>query len=131
MEKKEQLLIEMAKMARNNAYVPASGFKVGAAVLAVDGTVYKGCNIENAAYSETICAERTAIFSAIASGARKLVALAIYTDTNSLTPPCGACRQVIAEFGIEKIIISNRNGEIKQYTVEELLPHSFAAINIE
>ena len=125
MTEQEQKLFDAALRAREHAYVPESGFKIGAAVLAENGRVYYGCNIENACYSLTNCAERTAIFSAIAGGAHKLLALLVVADTERPVMPCGACRQVIAEFGIKKIITANVKGKMKNYTIEKLLPEAF------
>ena len=130
MTEQEQRALDIAKMARACAYVPISGFRVGAAVMAEDGTIYKGCNIENSCLSVTNCAERTAIFSAIAGGARKLLLLCVVADTERPVPPCGACRHVIEEFGVEKIICANMDGAIKEYTRRELLPDAFAISDI-
>jgi len=118
-------LIVAAKGAREQAYVPYSNFKVGAAVLTQSGTIYTGCNVENASYGLCNCAERTAIFKAVSEGEREFVAIAIVADTKDPVAPCGACRQVMAEFEIQKIIMSNLHN--KQYiaTLEELLPYSF------
>lgn len=121
-------LIEEAKVAREKAYVPYSKFKVGAALLTEDGTVIHGCNIENAAYSMTNCAERTALFKAYSDGITKFKAIAVVADTDGPVAPCGACRQVISELvGKDtKIILTNLNGAIKELSVEELLPGAFS-----
>ena len=118
-------LVVAAKGAREKAYVPYSNFKVGAAVLTQSGAIYTGCNVENASYGLCNCAERTAIFKAVSEGEREFVAIAIVADTEEPVAPCGACRQVMAEFEIQKIIMSNLHN--KQYiaTLEELLPYSF------
>ena len=121
----DKALVELAKKARANAYAPYSGFSVGAAVLAADGRVFSGCNIENASYGLTNCAERTAIFSAVAAGARELVALAVVADGELPCSPCGACRQVIAEFAVGRIILANLAGKMQIVTKEELLPFAF------
>lgn len=121
----DKALVELAKKARANAYAPYSGFSVGAAVLAADGRVFSGCNIENASYGLTNCAERTAIFSAVAAGARELAALAVVADGELPCSPCGACRQVIAEFAVERIILANLVGKSRVVTKEELLPFAF------
>src|SRR5207248_10493372 len=92
-------LMAAAKAASAQAYCPYSGFAVGAAVRAADGRVFSGCNVENASYGLAICAERNAIFHAVAAGARDIIAIAIYTPTRSYTTPCGACRQVLSELG--------------------------------
>ena len=125
MEKEEKKLFDAAMRAREHAYVPESGLKIGAAVLAENGAIYYGCNVENKSYSLTNCAERTAIFSAVASGAVRLFTLLVVADTEEPIMPCGACRQVIAEFGIKKIIAANTKGETKSFTIEELLPYAF------
>ena len=122
-------LIEEAKKARDKAYVPYSKFPVGAALLASNGHVYHGCNIENAAYSLCNCAERTALFKALSDGEREFLMLAVVADTVRPVPPCGACRQVISELCPQDmpIILTNLSGEIQQFTVEELLPAAFSA----
>ena len=122
----DEALVELAKKARAHAYTPYSGFAVGAAVLAADGRVFVGCNIENASYGLTNCAERTAIFSAVAAGARELRALAVVADGELPCSPCGACRQVIAEFAVERIILANLKGSRRVVTKEELLPFAFS-----
>lgn len=118
-------LIEIAKKARKDAYAPYSHFAVGAAVLTASGKVYSGCNIENASYGLTNCAERTAIFKAVSEGERSLETIALVADTPGPTAPCGACRQVMAEFGIKNIIMCNTKGEEKVVTLAELLPFAF------
>lgn len=122
----DELIIE-AKKAREKAYVPYSKFKVGAALLATDGTVIHGCNIENAAYSMANCAERTALFKAYAEGIREFQMLAVVADTDRPVSPCGACRQVISELCPKDmvVILTNLNGDIEQTTVEQLLPGAF------
>lgn len=118
-------LIKMAFKAQKIAYVPYSKFHVGAALITEDDSVYTGCNIEIASYSPTICAERTAIFKAISEGHKKIKKIAIVGDANP-TFPCGVCRQVIREFGVNAtVIIANSPDEYKEYTIDELLPHSF------
>lgn len=120
-------LISEAKVARDKAYTPYSKFNVGAALLTADGKVYHGCNIENAAYSMTNCAERTAIFKAVSEGDTEFAAIAVVADTKRPVPPCGACRQVIAELCPKdmKVVLTNLNGDIQELTVEELLPGAF------
>lgn len=120
-------LMEEAKKARENAYVPYSKFKVGAALLTKDGKVYHGCNIENAAYSMCNCAERTAIFSAYAVKDTEFEALAVVADTERPCSPCGACRQVIAELCPKDMIVylTNLKGDVQEITVEQLLPGAF------
>lgn len=122
-------LIKEAKAARELAYVPYSKFKVGAALLTEDGKVYRGCNIENAAYSMTNCAERTAIFKAVSEAEKRFTAIAVVADTDRPVPPCGACRQVISELCPQdmKVILTNLKGDITELTVAELLPGAFSA----
>ena len=119
-------LIEIARQYRENAYTPYSHFKVGAAVLAASGKVYGGCNIENSSYGLTNCAERTAIFKAVSEGEREFAALAVIADTDGPCSPCGACRQVIADFRIPRIIMANLKGDMKTMTLGELLPFAFS-----
>lgn len=119
-------LVKAAISAREQAYVPYSGFKVGAAVQGLSGLIYSGCNIENASYGLSNCAERTAIFKAVSEGEQELIAIAVVADTPGPVSPCGACRQVMAEFGIRKILLANLNGKQRTVTMEELLPFSFA-----
>ncbi len=121
-------LIAAARQAREKAYAPYSGFLVGAAVLGVDGQIYTGCNIENASYGLTNCAERTAIFKAVSEGNREFRALALFTETEQYCPPCGACRQVMAEFGDDILVIrANNRGQYLINTSKELLPAGFTA----
>lgn len=118
-------LIKKAIEAQKNAYVPYSHFHVGAALLTEDGELYTGCNIENASYTPTVCAERTAIFKAVSEGHKKIKTIAIVGDSDP-TYPCGVCRQVIREFGMNaEIIIAKSPDNYKTYTLEELLPYSF------
>ena len=121
-------LMNESKAAREKAYVPYSKFPVGAALLGEDGTVYHGCNIENSAYSMTNCAERTAFFKAISNGVKTFKALAVVGDTDGPISPCGACRQVIAEFceGSMPVYLTNLKGDVLETTVAELLPGAFS-----
>ena len=119
-------LIRAARQAYDRAYAPYSSFSVGAAVLASDGTIYQGCNIENASYGLTMCAERTAIYSAIAAGCRQLQAIAVVADTPGPASPCGACRQVMVEFGIHRVIMANKAGSVREASLAELLPFAFS-----
>lgn len=125
-EQELQKLIQAAIEMRKQSYSPYSNFAVGAAVLSNDGYIYGGCNIENASYGLTNCAERTAIFNAVSDGKRNISAIAIVADTDRPCSPCGACRQVIGEFKIPCIIMANLKGEYKMVTLEELLPFSFS-----
>jgi cytidine deaminase len=123
-----QALLESAQAARQLAYVPYSGFAVGAAVLTGSGAIFSGGNIENAAYPLTLCAERVAIFSAYAAGERDIVALAVVTPTDEAASPCGACRQVLIELAPHcTVLLSNLSGNQRRTTPHELLPHSFGA----
>ena len=125
-----QKLMDCAIKARENAYSPYSHFAVGAALLCEDGTLYEGCNIENASYGLTNCAERTAIFKAVSEGHVTFKALAVVADTEGPCAPCGACRQVMAEFKIPLLIMGNLMGNIKIVTIEELLPFSFSEYDV-
>lgn len=127
---KYEKLIKEAKEAQKMAYVPYSNFRVGAALLTKSGKVYRGCNIENASFGATNCAERTAIFKAVSEGEREFQAIAIVGETES-TYPCGICRQVIAEFGIDIEIVLEDKGEIKVFRLDEMLPYSFTSKNLE
>ncbi len=126
---KEQLM-QQAKLAMQNAYAPYSKFQVGAALLGADGKVYTGCNVENAAYSPTMCAERVAIGKAVSSGCRKFTALAVCGGENgeikAFCTPCGVCRQVLGEFCEKEFPVFVTDGdEIQTYTLEQLLPAQF------
>ena len=120
----KELVLEAIE-ARKMAYAPYSNFMVGAALLTKDGKVYRGCNIENASYGLTVCAERNALFNAVGAGERKFTALCVVGDTEAPISPCGACRQVMAEFKVSCIILANLQGDVKEYTLEELLPYGF------
>jgi cytidine deaminase len=119
-------LIVAAKQARENAHAPFSDFRVGAAVRANSGRTYTGCNIENASYGLTCCAERVAIFKALSEGERGFDAIAVVTETDTLTPPCGACRQIIWEFcGDVPVILANLKGKVERESSANLLPRPF------
>lgn len=120
-------LIDCATVAREKSYSPYSHFGVGAALLCEDGTICEGCNVENASYGLTNCAERTAIFKAVSEGYTKFKALAVVADTEGPCSPCGACRQVISEFEIPYIIMANLKGEYTVVELDELLPFRFGA----
>lgn len=124
-------LLEKALKVRVNAYVPYSGFKVGAVVQTADGRIFSGCNVENISYGLTNCAERTAIFSAVAAGAQKLTSLLVVADSQRPVAPCGACRQVMAEFGITTVHLANMNGDLKTVSMQELLPYAFSQQDME
>lgn len=121
------MIIE-AKAARELAYVPYSRFQVGAALLTKDGKIYRGCNIENAAYSMCNCAERTALFKAYSEGDKDFSMLTVVADTKRPVPPCGACRQVISELCPRdmRVVLTNLNGDVQELTVAELLPGAFS-----
>ena len=123
-------LVELARQARQKAYAPYSHYQVGAALLAASGQRYTGCNVENAAYPATICAERVAIVKAVSSGERKFVALAVVTENAGM--PCGGCRQVMAEFGLEMVVlIADAEGHVLQdMTVAQLLPGAFTPADL-
>jgi cytidine deaminase len=124
----EQSLLAAARQVRKHAHAPYSKFLVGAALLTAEGTVIAGCNVENASYGLTMCAERVAAFSAIATGHRKFVCIAVVADTESLTPPCGACRQVLWELcGDVPVILGNLSEATARYMLVDLLPHPFDA----
>jgi cytidine deaminase len=119
-------LISAASAAREHAHAPFSKFRVGAAVLAKSGRIFSGCNIENASYGLTLCAERVAIFKALSEGEREFEAIAVVTDTDVLTPPCGACRQIIWEFcGDVPVILANLHGKMERERSLNLLPRPF------
>lgn len=120
-----QQLFEAAVAARKNSYSPYSHFAVGAAVRTADGKIYGGCNVENASYGLCCCGERNAIFAAVCAGERELEAICVVADTEKPVSPCGACRQVMSEFKIKNIILANLQGDIRIYTLEEILPYGF------
>lgn len=121
-----KVLIEHAKKAMLNAYAPYSKFYVGAALLTDDDKIFTGCNIENASYGATICAERTAICKAVSEGVKHLKKIAIVSSSNELTFPCGICRQVIAEFTPDvEIILEDNEQKINVYSLSDLLPYNF------
>jgi cytidine deaminase len=119
-------LILAAKQARENAHAPFSDFRVGSAVRAKSGRIYTGCNVESASYGLTCCAERTAMFKAVSEGERGFEAIAVVTDTDVLTPPCGACRQIIWEFcGDVPVVLANLKGKVELESSGKLLPRPF------
>ena len=126
-------LIERAKDARHAAHAPYSNFEVGAALVSTDGRVFTGCNIENSAYGLSMCAERVAIFKAVSEGAHEFTKIAVVTDTETLTPPCGCCRQMIWEFasGTTEVILANLTGDVRTFDIKELLPEAFDARFLE
>ncbi|MGD0132060.1 MAG: cytidine deaminase [Bryobacteraceae bacterium] len=119
-------LIEAAIDARNKAHAPYSHFHVGAALEAIDGRVFTGCNVENATYGLSVCAERVAIFKAISEGVRKFQRIAVSADTDVLTPPCGACRQILWEFcGDIEVTLTNLKGKTETLHLKDLFPRPF------
>jgi cytidine deaminase len=119
-------LLAAARAARLNAHAPYSGFRVGAALETADGQVITGCNVENATYGLTICAERVAVFKAISEGHRGFVRVAVVADTEGPTPPCGACRQILWEFGRDlEVILGNLTAEKGRHRLRDLLPLAF------
>lgn len=133
--KAEEELYMIAESARDKAYCPYSGISVGAALLTSTGRVYTGCNIENSAYSPSVCAERVALFKAVSEGDNSPVAIAVAggkrsEPASSPFPPCGVCRQVMTEFGGDLLIILKDGDGVKSYALSELLPHSFGKDNL-
>ena len=126
-----QALIAAARAAREKAHAPYSKFFVGAALRTRSGKVFGGCNVENATYGLTVCAERVAIFKAISEGERKFDAISVVTDAETLTPPCGACRQLIWEFcGDVPVIMANLKGKVEVHQMRELFPKPFDSSNL-
>ena len=122
----QNVLIAAARSAREHAYAPFSNFRVGAAVRAKSGRIFTGCNVENATYGLTLCAERVAVFKAISEGERGFDAVAVVADTDVLTPPCGSRRQILWEFcGDAEVILANLQGKIERCRMSELLPRPF------
>jgi cytidine deaminase len=123
-----QPLIEAAQEARSHSVAPFSNFKVGAAVRTGSGKIYTGCNVESASYGLTVCAERVAIWKALSEGERQFTELAVVADTETLTPPCGTCRQIIWEFARgATIVFANLNGKSEVFHIGDLLPRAFDA----
>ncbi|MCS7283851.1 MAG: cytidine deaminase [Anaerolineae bacterium] len=124
MEIDAEVLIAEARRAQERAYAPYSGYRVGAALLGRSGRIYTGCNVENASYPLSLCAERAAVAKAISEGEREFLAIAVVTENGGT--PCGACRQVLREFGEEMVVfIADTHGNSRRFTVRELLPESF------
>jgi cytidine deaminase len=127
----EDRLVAAADEVRANAYAPYSGFGVGAALLAADGRLFAGCNVENASYGLSVCAERHAVAAAVAAGVRHFRALAVVTPASPPAPPCGACRQVLVEFGDLAVILASPDGRREHTTVFELAPRAFRALDLD
>lgn len=121
----DQELIKRAEEAKEKAYAPYSGFKVGAAIETESGMIYTGCNVENSSFGLSMCAERVAIFKAVSEGQTKFRKIAVVANTKAPVSPCGACRQVMSEFGNFEVILANDNGETEHTTVDLLLPGAF------
>jgi cytidine deaminase len=120
------LLAARASEAKRNSYSPYSRFRVGAALLTSDGRIFTGCNVENSSYGLTVCAERTALFKAVSEGEHSFKAIAIASDEDTFTPPCGACRQVIYELaGNIDVVLTKKNGSYRTKKMLSLLPHPF------
>jgi len=120
----DEELVQAAKAVRARSYSPYSGFSVGAALRGKSGRIYTGTNVENASYPLTVCAERAAVFKAVSEGEREFDSIAVVTSTGAA--PCGACRQVLAEFGLDiRVVVANLNKRRKVYSISELLPHGF------
>jgi cytidine deaminase len=123
---KDLELIEAAAKARDRAFAPYSKFRVGAAVRTKSGKIFTGCNIESAAYSGTVCAERVAVWKAVSEGEKEFTNIAVVADTKELTPPCGTCRQIIWEFcGDVPVTFANLKGDVETVQMKELLPRAF------
>jgi cytidine deaminase len=123
-------LVATAVSVRRRAHAPYSHFSVGAAVLDGDGRTHRGCNVENASYGLAVCAERNAVGAAVAAGAGEIVAVAVVTDVSPPASPCGACRQVLAEFGRCPVILANLQGERIVTSVDDLLPKAFSSSSL-
>jgi len=122
----EDSLIRAARASSKRAYAPFSGVRVGAAILTSDGRVFSGCNVENSSYGLCICGERTAAVKAVSEGARDFKAVAVVSNLEGLTYPCGACRQFLSEFGHDMVVIvASPKGEVKRHRISDLLPETF------
>lgn len=128
----DEKLLELALDARKNAYVPYSGYAVGAALLTEDGKVFAGCNIENAAYGNTLCAERTALVKAVSEGCRKFTRLAVVGNSTDYCWPCGACRQMLYEFAPDlEVLVARKDHQFVKFPLRALLPHGFAPESLD
>ena len=125
----DEMLLAKARDMMNYAYAPYSGYRVGVALLAKDGTVYTGCNVENAAYGNTLCAERTALCKAVSEGAREFTAIAI-AGTGSAPFPCGACRQSLYEFAPGLRVLVTWDGQVREAALSQLLPEGFGPVSL-
>ncbi|MCD4650493.1 MAG: cytidine deaminase [Candidatus Cloacimonetes bacterium] len=120
-----KVLLKKAETATENAYAPYSGYKVGAALLTATGEIFTGCNVENASYGLTVCAERIAVFNAVSEGFRNFKAIAIFADGEKLPSPCGACRQVLSEFSDNLTVVFANRKTMKETDLKTLLPDTF------
>lgn len=127
---REAALVRAASQARKHAYAPYSKFRVGAAVRTAGGAIYTGANVENASYGLSMCAERVAIQKAVSEGHRRILEVAVVSDGEALTMPCGACRQVMAEFGVRRVIVGTPAGRKRIRTLAHLLPEPFLATRL-
>lgn len=128
----ESALLDAAREAKARAYAPYSKFHVGAALLCADGSIVPGCNVENASYPAGTCAERVALGAAVAAGRRDFTAVAIATDAPAATPPCGICRQALAEFAPDLAVLAlDRSGQVTRWTLRALLPHPFTPSSLQ
>jgi cytidine deaminase len=125
MKDNDSSLLAQAERIAGNAHAPYSSFRVGAAVLLPDGSVFEGCNVENAAYGASVCAEENAITTAVASGATEIDTVAVISLDGAPCTPCGNCRQVMREFGVRRVLLRDEDGSAVEFTLEELLPSSF------
>jgi cytidine deaminase len=127
----EQLMLERARAAKGRAYAPYSKFHVGAALRCADGSVFDGCNVENASYPAGTCAERVALGAAVVAGHREFTVVAIATDASTATPPCGICRQALAEFAPSLTVVAiDATGLVTRWTLNDLLPHPFTPASL-
>lgn len=127
-ERSDEELIAAARRAREHAHAPFSGYRVGAAVRAVSGRIHTGCNVEISSFSHTCCAERVAVFKAVSEGEERITAVAVVTGDSPPAPPCGACRQVLHDFGPDmRVVLANLVGERSAVKLSELLPNAFGA----
>jgi len=126
-----ETLVAAARAAREHAHAPYSNFRVGAALRATSGRIFTGCNVENATFGLTVCAERVAVFKAISEGERGFRAMAMVTDREALTPPCGACRQILWEFcGDVEVVLANLDGQLEVHRMSTLFPRPFDSSNL-
>ncbi len=126
MEQLNKELVKAATAVRENAYAPFSEFRVGSALVTDDGQIIVGSNVESASYGLTVCAERVAVWNAISQGKRKIIKIAVVADTETLTPPCGVCRQIIWEFGGDiPVVLANLHGKTETVQMKDLLPRAF------